>query len=298
MINPFNGINPVLMDRLLTWPDIWSCDFRSFFMAAIFNDLDLDIEHSQHAIRYTASLGLRTGSRDADEEISLQEASLEIIDAERAEAHDEESIVRVELLTPSSLPGGRLLQYGEYWEKYRTEREALLQKGDILIELHYIPCGLPVTQGVPIYPNEPNSKAYHATVSAGPTQEYSEGRFWCYSWGIDEPMPVVSFPLVGKDVLCLDLQSAYQRPLSFFKYHLNYNEMPRLWECYRAEDRDKIAARLMTYLTHLDNGTLPTEPKHLPVTIADFNVPGIRNELSAFLQRRRRQQSARQAVSA
>jgi hypothetical protein len=166
-------------------------------------------------------------------------------------------IAWIELLSPSNKPGG------SHFNQYFDKRLMLIQDGMVFIELDYLNHTRPtldeLRDGLP----------YRISI-IDPHPDYLSGKLFARSFGVDDPIPVLTLPLAGSDRLNFDFGQPYHRTIleTFFAYRLvDYNEVPLSMDFYRPEDKKRIFARMNAIAQAVRDGVdleahapLPIEP--------------------------------------
>lgn len=148
-------------------------------------------------------------------------------------------VARIELLSPSNKLGG------SYYYAYLKRRRECLQSGLPLVEIDYLhESGSPVV-GLPAYPNDPNSYAYHVIVS-DPRYPPTVKSVWAYGFTVDAPIPTVIIPLAGDDTVTLALDEVYQYTFEAGKWgdEVDYLIPPERLATYSPADQAHITARM------------------------------------------------------
>lgn len=194
-------------------------------------------------------------------------------------------VVWIELLSPSNKPGGRDA------ESYRIKRRQVLEKGIVLVELDYLHESAPTFRRIPNYrtrrrtQSEAGAQPYHFIV-VDPRPQIDKGSVQVYQFGIDEPIPVVTIPLLGTDQFQFDFGPAYDRTLKelFFHYErVDYRELPQHFDRYSQADQQRIANRMVAVLEAAHQGLdLETGPFPIPSLAFDAALARI-NTIKATL---------------
>jgi hypothetical protein len=150
-------------------------------------------------------------------------------------------VTRIELLSPSNKPPNRDAR------QYLSRRIVTLRGGITLVEIDYLHETRPVNLLVPSYPHgDKGAYPYMALVSRPfPTPEQGYTDF--YGFGVDDPLPVIGIPLVGKDMITVDLGMVYRRTFEdvrVFQMVVDYEQEPLNFDRYREADRQLIHQRL------------------------------------------------------
>jgi hypothetical protein len=213
---------------------------------------------------------------DDPEEVYSAVAIYPVTDGERDRG---EPVAWIELLSPTNKPGGSAA------EDYRAKRQWLLQSGLVVVEIDYLHESPPTIRDIPVYyaPGradvpQPGAHAYHITV-IDPHPALMQGRSRTTFMDVDDPLPRVTIPLAGADVLAFDFGAPYQRTLTELTYGrlVDYRHLPDHVERYSPADQARIAARMLAVLEAARAGRdLETDP--LPTT------PGELDDLLARLQ--------------
>ncbi|MCC6802674.1 MAG: DUF4058 family protein [Anaerolineae bacterium] len=150
-------------------------------------------------------------------------------------------VTRIELLSPGHKPPRRDAR------QYLARRIVTLRSGITLVEIDYLHETRPVSPLLPSYPDgEPNAYPYMILVSRPyPTPE--EGYTDFYGFGVDDPLPVITIPLVGEDRVLVDLGKVYRQTFEsvrVFRMLVDYAQEPAYLDRYHEKDRALIQTRL------------------------------------------------------
>ncbi len=156
-------------------------------------------------------------------------------------------IVWIELLSPANKPGGRDAQ--DYFDK----RLAILESGIVFVEIDYLHESAPTLRGLPSYrprhgePPADAARAYRVVV-IDPRPGLRDGTIHISEFDVDAPIPTVTIPLSGADALPFDFglpyRKTYEETLYGFQL-VDYGELPRHFDRYRAADQRRIALRML-----------------------------------------------------
>lgn len=148
-------------------------------------------------------------------------------------------ITRIELLTPSNKRGIGYLQY-------REKRSLVLKAGIHMVEIDYLHETRPIVRGLPRYPYNTDSHAYHIIVS-NPTPSLRLGTVMLYGFDVDQRIPKVMIPLLGEDRLGIDFGMAYHQTyqsLKAYSQRVNYGQLPENFNRYSPADQTRIWRRM------------------------------------------------------
>ncbi len=150
-------------------------------------------------------------------------------------------VTRIELLSPSNKPPNRDAR------QYLARRIVTLRGGITLVEIDYLHETRPVNPLLPSYPGgEKDAYPYMVLVSRPyPTPE--EGYTDFYGFGVDDPLPTITIPLVNEDQVVIDLAQVYRQTFEsvrVFRMLVDYAQDPVNLAGYHEKDRALIQARL------------------------------------------------------
>jgi hypothetical protein len=151
-----------------------------------------------------------------------------------------EPVAWIEALSPTNKPGG------SGYDQYTRKRNGALRAGIIMVELDYVHETLPITSRIAPYPRE-GEFPYYVLVTV-PRPVYEKGKTFLYGFRVDESMPVIYIPLLGKDYVELDCGATYNRTFAIFHHRVDYAQEPPRMHTYRAEDQQRIRARMAAVL--------------------------------------------------
>jgi len=150
-------------------------------------------------------------------------------------------VTRIELLSPSNKPPNRDAR------QYLSRRIVTLRAGITLVEIDYLHETRPVIRGIPSYPNG-DQDAYPYLISVSrpyPTPE--EGYTDFYGFGVNDPLPTITIPLVGEDKVVVDFGKVYRQTFEnvrVFRMLVDYAQDPLNLDRYHEKDRALIQAHL------------------------------------------------------
>ncbi len=187
----------------------------------------------------------------------------------------------VELLSPSNKPGGR--DDGDYYNK----RLKLIESGIELVEIDYLHESGPTLANVPIYrirmnqPADPDSHPYRIAV-INPRPAVEEGQVIVTGFDVDAPIPIISIPLNGHDVLEFDFGAAYTKTIeeAFYGDEVDYSQLPLNFERYSPDDQTRIVNRMLAVLSAAQEGVDLEANASLPVN--DFSLESALQNLKSF----------------
>jgi hypothetical protein len=151
---------------------------------------------------------------------------------------DEQPILRIELLSRANKRGGS----GDI--QYAQKRSETLRSGLQLIEMDYLHESHPMIDGIPFYPSNEGAFPYHITVS-NPVPSYEAGIAATYGVAVDQPLPVITVPLLDEDTLTVDFNGIYHRTfgsLSTYGNRVDYDIEPWHMARYSSADQDRFRA--------------------------------------------------------
>jgi hypothetical protein len=142
-------------------------------------------------------------------------------------------ITRIELLSPSNLPGH------SSFDLYEKNRRDALRAGTALVELHYLhEYDVPLNQ-------YPRRHAYNIFVN-NPHPSVAKGLVSAYGFAVDEPFPMVRIPLADGETLDFNFGEAYHHTYQAGPWArlVNYAELPPRINTYSQADRERIRQRM------------------------------------------------------
>lgn len=146
-------------------------------------------------------------------------------------------LVRIELLSPSNMPGG------SYDAVYQYQRTKCFLAGIPLIELDYLHEYASPMKGVPHYPNDSSSKPYIITLTHPQIKAID-----VYLFGINEPIPTVTISLSEGDQINFNFGEPYQYTWesSRFGNYIDYSKDPLRMNRYSQADQHTIRQHMQT----------------------------------------------------
>lgn len=157
------------------------------------------------------------------------------------------AITRLELLSPANK------KRGSHYPAYSRNRRIALRGGMPLVEIDYLHESQSPILGIPHYPDEAQSYAYHITVN-DPRQ--ANQHVQDYGFGVDEPFPRIPIPLADTEQVILDLNQVY--PNTFYDYRwgdqIDYASLPERFDTYHPTDQARIQAMMKQIQTAHQHG--------------------------------------------
>lgn len=150
-----------------------------------------------------------------------------------ADPDDGEPITRLELLSPSNLPGS------SHYDAYLKNRQGALLAGSALVEILYLhEYDAPVSQ----YPRQ---HPYTILIS-DPRPSLPQGQIRAYGFAVDEPFAIIPVPLAADETLDFDLGEVYNHTYRVGRWArlVNYADLPPRFDTYSAADQTRIRQRM------------------------------------------------------
>jgi len=145
-------------------------------------------------------------------------------------------VSRIEMLSPSNLPGGA-------HARYSLKRLQTLQSGINLIEIDYLHTHPPVIARLPAYPaGDTDATPYYVLVST-PQPSIEDGQVWLYAIAIDATLPNFVLPLLHDESILLDLGAIYADTLASvpaFALMVDLQKLPVQFNTYTQADQSRI----------------------------------------------------------
>jgi hypothetical protein len=190
-----------------------------------------------------------------------------------------EPVAWIELVSPSNKPGSS--DFAAYEEK----RRLLLRGGVVFVEMDYLHESPPTFEGIAIYsrrrgqPPQPGSHPYRITV-IDPRPDVWQGQGRSRQFDVDEPIPPITIPLNGDDVLKFDFNPPYQKTFAEMLYgdEVDYRQLPANFEAYSPDDQARIVNRMLAVLEaardgrDLESGPFPASALPLDEALAQFET--------------------------
>jgi uncharacterized protein DUF4058 len=197
-----------------------------------------------------------------------------------------EPVAWIELLSPSSKPGG---QDGDY---YQHKQYKLLKSGIVFVELDYLHESSPTFDRVPPYIASQKSAASNRShayriVVIDPRPVFFDGLGYRREFDVDMVIPQkVDIPLNAGDVLTFDFNAPYQRTFEEHFYgweQIDYSQLPLNFDRYSPDDQSRIAARMLAVLKAARDGVdleanapLPVAEVQLDDALAQINMMDVK----------------------
>lgn len=179
----------------------------------------------------------------------------------------------IEILSPANKPGGR------HTQEYREKRDKLLDSALVFVELDFLHESPPTFGTIPTYyaPKrqpvfDPNAHPYRIVV-IDPRPIFTQGKAHLYHFDVEMPIPQITVPLSGEDVVTVNLQAPYNRTLEetfFTSDFVDYAQFPAHFDRYSPADQARIANRMVAVIqavqqgNDLETGPFPTVEYLLP----------------------------------
>lgn len=146
-----------------------------------------------------------------------------------------EPVTRLELLSPANMPGG------SYDAAYQANRLTCLLAGTPLVEIDYLHEYPSPVSGLPVYPADPDARAFAITVTDPQAKEIA-----VYLFGVNEAIPAVAIPLTPPDEVVFDFSApyAYTWETSRFGVYLDYQQEPVRMDRYSPADQAAIRQQM------------------------------------------------------
>jgi hypothetical protein len=163
---------------------------------------------------------------------------------------DGEPVAWLELLSPSNKGATRDA------DLYTAKRYLLMQQHVVFIELDYLHETPPTLPRLRDYSaGETGAHPYRIAV-LDPRPAYAEGRAWLREWHVDSPLPTMTIPLNGSDVLEFDFDAVYQKTFQDALYgnDMTYSELPMNFERYLEADQARIVNRMIAVIEAVQAG--------------------------------------------
>jgi hypothetical protein len=155
-------------------------------------------------------------------------------------------VVWIELLSPSNKPPA--LAYADYHQK----RGLALAAGIVMVEIDYLHQSRTILTKLARYPKEGSYPYYIAVTTPRPT--FTEGLVHIYGFVVDQSIPKVPIPLLGKDSITVDFGAIYNHTfesLRSFSEYVDYEAEPPRFNTYHEEDQKRIREKMADALQSL-----------------------------------------------
>jgi hypothetical protein len=146
----------------------------------------------------------------SDDTADTHSVVISMLDPDAERENHKKPLTVIEVLSPEHL-GSDLGR-----KNYGRSRQTILNAGINLVEIHLLHRYAPARSGIPPYPDDENSTAYHILVTCPQdTVKKADGKMvyhsQVYTWNVGEPLPVITLPLDAGQTIQLDLDELYQR---------------------------------------------------------------------------------------
>jgi hypothetical protein len=135
---------------------------------------------------------------------------------------------------------------GKSGEMYRTKRMNLMMTGLVFVEIDYLHETPPTFNTLPTYGQSPEAHPYRVIV-IDPRPNFEAARAEIVEFDVDDPLPTIEIPLLGRDVLTFDLNAPYRKTFEEGLYGrmVDYAKLPLHFDRYTASDQVRIANRML-----------------------------------------------------
>lgn len=147
-----------------------------------------------------------------------------------------EPVAWIELLSPSNKPPHSSFM------AYQRKRRDVIESGIVFVEIDYLHQSPPTLAGVADYTRgDPDAHPYRITV-LDPRPDVWTGAGRSRQFDVNMPIPTVTIPLRGGDVLDFDFDAPYQKTFTEALYNLDldYSQPPLKFETYTPADQARI----------------------------------------------------------
>ncbi len=158
-------------------------------------------------------------------------------------ANQDIPVTRIEVLSPANKP-----PHGSHRFQYLSKRVETLAVKLNLVEIDFLHEQPPIDP-LKRYIESGPAKPYYAAVTQPVRLEGTKliSNIVVYSWGVDEPIPEIEIPLQGKEVVHVEIGTAYNMTFERTKkymYAVDYSQLPINFAAYSPADQDRIRARM------------------------------------------------------
>lgn len=151
-------------------------------------------------------------------------------------------VTRIELLSPGNNPPQA------HYRQYVARRAKTLESAIRLVELDYLHQSRSPIDILPSYPHgEPKAYPYWILVS-DPRPNLQDELPKIFGFNVDEPIPTISIPLAGEDIVTVDFNEVYNQTFGSNRYYsmivVDYEQEPLHFEIYTEADQTRIRQRM------------------------------------------------------
>jgi hypothetical protein len=234
--NLYAGVNPHLNSFLQLETDFWP-GFHLMFIVKVLEAVDRHLPDGYYAI-LRFDMQLREITQYEDEEFI---AGVEVFASETPQSN-ETPLLRIESLTPANKPGG--IRHARYLEN----RLSILERGLPLVEIDFPHHSPPINPTLPSYAAGEVGAYPFLIIVTDPRPSIQEGTITIYGIHVNEPLPVITLPSFGSQVMTLDLNPAYNDACVstrlFYLDIIDYAALPLGFDRYSPDDQARIRARM------------------------------------------------------
>ncbi len=176
---------------------------------------------------------------------------------ERLVNAEAQPVAWIELLSPTN-KGRTLDAY-----TYRAKRTELLRNGLVFVEIDYLHESPPTFERLADYSAQAQTAHPYRIVVLDPRPDFHTGPVFLHEFDVDQAIPTVTIPLIGRDQLAFDFDAAYQKTFTdaLYGYDLDYRQLPLNFQRYSQADQGRIAAKMVAVLEAVQHGVdLETGP--------------------------------------
>ncbi len=115
-----------------------------------------------------------------------------------------------------------------------------------------------------------------------PRPEFRSGQARVRQFDVDEPLPVMTIPLLGDDYFDFDFGAAYHKMFSevFYGNRVNYSDLPLNFDRYSEADQQRILYRMLAVLKAAQAG-IDLE-KNAPLAVEALSLDEAREQFEAI----------------
>lgn len=158
-----------------------------------------------------------------------------------------EPVAWIEVLSPTNK--------GEHDDArvYQSKREKLIMGGVVFVEIDFLHETPPTFYGLPDYHthkrrrSQPDAHPYRIAI-VDPRPTFDDGKVYIKEFDVDDPIPSMTIPLNGDDVLHFDFGAPYKRTyeeIMLGMTYVDYARFPERFERYSEADQARIARRML-----------------------------------------------------
>ena len=159
-----------------------------------------------------------------------------------------------------------------------SQRRLHAGNGLVFVEIDYLHESPPTFERLADYSAQAKNAHPYRIVVLDPRPDFHTGPVCLHEFDVDQAIPTVTIPLIGRDQLAFDFDAAYQKTFTdaLYGYDLDYRQLPLNFQRYSQADQQRIAAKMVAVLeavqrgVNLESGPLQAVEMELAVALTQI----------------------------